>query len=102
MARYLYEKNIVISSVRPKIVGWDLEKLGILSLAAFLKRSKQLGTKSGTCELVKRQPKVQSGLLRTLLILWSPEYFQRLWCTFELVSFLRLKDVGVAVCQCRC
>eukprot|EP00435_Cladocopium_sp_Y103_P059233 s1102_g21.t1 len=46
---------------------------GILSLAAYLKRSK------------------------TLLIMWSPQYFQRLWCTFELVSFLREQDVGVRI-----
>lgn len=46
---------------------------GILSLAAYLKRSK------------------------TLLIMWSPQYFQRLWCTFELVSFLREQDVGVKI-----
>lgn len=42
------------------------KKLGILGLGAFLKASEKL------------------------VILWSPRYFHRLWCTYEIVTFLRL------------
>ncbi|CAE7403520.1 car [Symbiodinium sp. CCMP2592] len=42
------------------------KKLGILGLGAFLKASGKL------------------------VILWSPRYFHRLWCTYEIVTFLRL------------
>merc|ERR1719464_310770 len=33
------------------------------------------------------------GLLhhsRRLVILWTPQYFERLWCTFEIASWLKL------------
>ncbi|CAE7474062.1 unnamed protein product [Symbiodinium pilosum] len=43
-----------------------LKEKGILGLAAFLSRAE------------------------TLLVLWSPRYFRRLWCTYELATFLNL------------
>ena len=46
------------------------KKKGIQGLGCFLDRSK------------------------TLTILWSPRYFSRLWCGFELATFLRHKPYG--------
>ena len=46
------------------------KKKGIQGLGCFLDRSK------------------------TLTILWSPRYFSRLWCGFELATFLRHKSYG--------
>lgn len=46
------------------------KKKGIQGLGCFLDRSK------------------------TLTILWSPRYFSRLWCGFELATFLRHKPFG--------
>lgn len=42
----------------------DLKAKGILGLAAFMKHSKRL------------------------VVLWSPRYFQRLWCSYEIATFL--------------
>ncbi|CAE7204435.1 unnamed protein product [Symbiodinium sp. CCMP2592] len=43
----------------------ELKMKGILGLGVFLLQSKNL------------------------LVLWSPQYFSRLWCTYELVTFLK-------------
>ena len=45
-----------------------LKEQGIMGLAAFLDRSEKL------------------------TVLWSPRYFQRLWCTYEISTFLRKVD----------
>ncbi|KAF4696489.1 hypothetical protein FOZ60_000179 [Perkinsus olseni] len=45
---------------------------GIYNMDTFLRRSKQL------------------------LILWTPDYFSRLWCVFELASYLRTHDEKTA------
>lgn len=42
----------------------DVKAKGILGLAAFMKHSKRL------------------------VVLWSPRYFQRLWCSYEIATFL--------------
>ena len=31
------------------------------------------------------------GKSREMVVLWSPEYFRRLWCTFEIASFLHIQ-----------
>merc|ERR1719356_1182884 len=50
----------------------DEEKMkkGIYSLAGFLKHS------------------------QSMLVLWSPEYFSRLWCVFELAAYLKMNSTG--------
>eukprot|EP00929_Paragymnodinium_shiwhaense_P052515 TRINITY_DN26307_c0_g1_i1.p1 TRINITY_DN26307_c0_g1~~TRINITY_DN26307_c0_g1_i1.p1 ORF type:complete len:593 (-),score=56.58 TRINITY_DN26307_c0_g1_i1:88-1866(-) len=50
-----------------------LKQQGILGLAAFLKQS------------------------RRLVILWSPRYFSRLWCTYELATWVRLNKQAETV-----
>ncbi|KAF4653485.1 hypothetical protein FOL47_010495 [Perkinsus chesapeaki] len=38
------------------------------------------------------------SLSDTLLILWTPEYFSRLWCVFELASYLRSHGPDSILC----
>eukprot|EP00929_Paragymnodinium_shiwhaense_P098706 TRINITY_DN60195_c0_g1_i2.p1 TRINITY_DN60195_c0_g1~~TRINITY_DN60195_c0_g1_i2.p1 ORF type:complete len:587 (-),score=11.19 TRINITY_DN60195_c0_g1_i2:178-1938(-) len=76
--------RVLSCSARPHLVFLDKicinqqdassKQRGILGLAAFLKQS------------------------RRIVILWSPRYFRRLWCTYELATWVRLsKSVDTVV-----
>ena len=51
----------------------EKKKLGILGLGAFLKVSEKL------------------------VILWSPRYLNRMWCTYEMVTFLRFHSEAARI-----
>ena len=51
----------------------DLKQRGILGLGAFLQNS------------------------RRLLVLWSPRYFSRLWCTYEIGCFLLKEECEIEI-----
>lgn len=59
----------------------ELNIAGIMGLAGFLRHSKDI------------------------VVLWSPRYFLRLWCTFELASWMHLKEkppIVMPVCLALC
>ncbi|CAJ1401200.1 unnamed protein product [Effrenium voratum] len=64
--RILFSRPFMVFFDKLCINQFDSEakKQGILGLGAFVMRSKQV------------------------LVLWSPEYFNRLWCSFEVACFL--------------